>query len=340
MSRPTMQDIADTLSTSRISVWKALNNREGVSKELREKVIMQAEEMGYFKKTELTPNSLVDSSSRTIAAVVARPESSVFWMQIIHQLAKELDRQGYNLMYTYLPANYKEGYKLPPALQNGSVAGAIMLNTYSEPILRMLASLSIPKVYLDTMPSVPFAQLNGDLVLLEGRHLLKKITTRLLQSGHTTLGFVGDIDYAQTNMDRYHGFLDAHTELGLQPNPALSMTGHLGLSTHYQEISNFLDSLPCLPDGFVCASDYIAHFIQRYFSSENPAAAKKIVLTGFDNNIEYSNVANNITTVNVQTETLGSRLADKILFSMNHPKAPHELSYIMSDILYRGALQE
>ena len=338
MSKPTMQDIADTLSTSRISVWKALNNRSGVSKELREKVIMQAEEMGYFKKTELTSETIIEPSARTIAAVVARPESSVFWMQIIHQLAKELGRQGYNMMYTYLPTYYKDGYKLPPALQDGSVAGAIMLNAYSEPILRMLAALPIPKVFLDTMPSVPPSQLKGDLVLLEGRYLIKQITTRLLQSGRPTLGFVGDIDYAQTNMDRYHGFLDAHQELGLQPNPAFSMTGHLGLSTHYQEISNFLDSLPSLPDGFVCASDYIAHFIQRYFSNKNPAAAKKIVLTGFDNNIEYSNIANNITTVNVQTETLGSRLADKILFSINHPKAPHEVSYITSDILYRGAL--
>ena len=30
MSKPTMQDIADALSVSRITVWKALSNRPGV----------------------------------------------------------------------------------------------------------------------------------------------------------------------------------------------------------------------------------------------------------------------------------------------------------------------
>ena len=29
MSKPTMQDIADALSVSRITVWKALSNRPG-----------------------------------------------------------------------------------------------------------------------------------------------------------------------------------------------------------------------------------------------------------------------------------------------------------------------
>lgn len=340
MSRPTMQDIANILSTSRISVWKALNSRPGVSKELREKVIFTAEELGYFKKIELNDSSSPAPSSRTIAAIVARPESSVFWMQIIHQLAKELSSQGYNMMYTYLPTYYREGYQLPTALKDGSVEGAIVLNTYSEPILRMLSALRLPKVFLDTMPAVPFAQLKGDLVLLEGRMATKEITRRLLDCGHRQLGFVGDVEYAQTNTDRYLGFLDAHQELGVQPNPALCMTGHLGLSTHYEEIGSFLENLPFLPDALVCASDYIAHFIRRYFSSENPEAAKQVLLTGFDNNTEYANIANMITTVNVQTETLGNRLADKILFSINHPNASHELSYIMSEVLYRGALKK
>lgn len=38
------------------------------------------------------------------------------------------------------------------------------------------------------------------------------------------------------------------------------MTGALGLRTHYEEISRFLDFLPSMPDAFVCVSDYIAHF--------------------------------------------------------------------------------
>ena len=63
-----------------------------------------------------------------------------------------------------------------------------------------------------------------------------------------------------------------------------------------------------------------------------------IILTGFDNNTEYTNVADRISTVDVQPRTIGARLAAKILFNVSHPNAAHEVSYVTSDILYRGQL--
>jgi len=91
MDKPIMQDIADALSISRISVWKALNDRPGVSEELREKVFETAKEIGYIKgfdnSTMMGKNAINGkNAARTIAAVVSRPESSLFWMQIIHQI--------------------------------------------------------------------------------------------------------------------------------------------------------------------------------------------------------------------------------------------------------------
>lgn len=331
MKKPTMQDIADALSTSRVTVWKALNGRPGVSDALREEIRNKAQQMGYFAAEAEPPRR------QTVAAVVSRPESSAFWIEIIHQLAKELSDRNINLLYTYLPAVYEKGYTLPAALRDGSVSGLLVLNVYSEQLLRMLAGLPLPKVFLDTMPAVPFGQLDGNLVMLEGRCLVREITGRLLRSGRTRLGFIGDIRYAQTNMDRYEGFLDAHREAGLMPDPALSLTGPLGLYTHHAEIGDFLRGLNSLPDGFVCASDYIAHFVQANFTEHELDPGQRVVLTGFDNNAEYTNVAGRITTVDVQTETLGARLANDLLFVTTHPEASKELIYVNSEILYRGS---
>ena len=113
-------------------------------------------------------------------------------------------------MYTYLPAYDEEGYTLPAALTDGSVAGIIVLNIYTEPLLRLLAALPLPKIFLDTVPGLPQAGLGGDLVLLEGRDALRRITGRVLDTGRRRLSFVGAVDYAQTNADRRQGFLDAH----------------------------------------------------------------------------------------------------------------------------------
>ena len=42
-----------------------------------------------------------------------------------------------------------------------------------------------------------------------------------------------------------------------------------------------------MPDGIVCASDYIAHFIQRYLEEKEIDPEGRIVLTGSDNNSKY-----------------------------------------------------
>lgn len=340
MNKPTMQDIADALSVSRITVWKALSNRPGVSDAMRAQVRQKAEELGYFHGQDVSAAEPLQPAprSRTVAVAVCRPESSLFWMQIIHQIAKDLSEHNVNLMYTYLPTYYREGYMLPEPLTDGTVEGVIVLNTYSAPLLRMLAELPLPKVFLDTIPSVPYNQLHGDLLIIEGHDLVRQITNRLLDHGCRKLGFIGDVEYAQTNKDRYEGFVEALHDHGLTPNPNYCLTGALGLRTHYEEISRFLDFLPSMPDGFVCVSDYIAHFIQRYFEEKGIDPEGRIVLTGFDNNSEYLNIADRITTVDVRPKTIGSRLAAKILFVLDHRNVSTEVSYVTSDILYRGAL--
>lgn len=336
MSRPTMQQIADALETSRITVWKALNNRPGVSAALRSQIIQKAQQMGYTKggaPAAACVKPSAPAAARTVAVVVSRPESSLFWMQIIHSLARELTAQGWNLMYTYLPAYGDEGYTLPPVLTDGSVAGIIVLNIYSRPLLQLLSALPIPKVFLDTVPGLAPPALCGDLLLLEGRAAVRQITGTLLDRGVVRLSFIGDVGYAQTNTDRYKGFLDAYRARGLTPDKRLCLTGHLGLYTHYEEICSFLDALDVLPDGYVCASDYIAHYVQQYYSERGLQREGKVELTGFDNNAEYANVANRITTVDTHPPAIGARLAMYILFRLAHPDAAYIVSHISTQVI-------
>ena len=61
-------------------------------------------------------------------------------------------------------------------------------------------------------------------------------------------------------------------------------------------------------------------------------------MTGFDNTGEYTNLANEITTVDVQTRSLGYRLAKKIMLEIDHPGISNELSYIESKIIWKDPL--
>ena len=69
MSKVTMQDIADELGISRVTVWKVFNNHSGVSEAVRESVLQKAKELGYSKydyRNKETDNSRNGHSSKTM----------------------------------------------------------------------------------------------------------------------------------------------------------------------------------------------------------------------------------------------------------------------------------
>ena len=47
-----MQDLADKLGISKVTVSKALNGKDGVGEELKEKIFALARESGYVRTTE------------------------------------------------------------------------------------------------------------------------------------------------------------------------------------------------------------------------------------------------------------------------------------------------
>ncbi|MGB8452935.1 MAG: LacI family DNA-binding transcriptional regulator [Anaerocolumna sp.] len=343
MKKITMQEIADALDISRVTVWKVFNNYPGVSEALSELVLNKAQEMGYLKqKPSIQQNTTNIISSditsvkaeMTVSVVVSRPESSMFWMNIIHQIAKELVNSKINLMYTYLPSKTSDGYSLPSVLINGTVQGIIVLNVYDHDLLCTLNELKIQKVFLDMVASIPEDNLTGDLFLLEGKSSVSKITESIIKKGRTEIGFIGDIEYAKTNYERYEGYLSAMGKNKLSVRKEYSLVHSIGIYTYAEEINEFLSNLKQMPQAFVCASDYVAHFVIKYLNANSYNVPEDIAVSGYDGTTEYIDTADYLTTVQVQTRELGKRLVKQLLYRISNPDFPLEVTYIYSKIRY------
>lgn len=330
MEKVTMQDIADALNISRVTVSKTFNNQAGVSSSLRELIFEKAKELGYTKVPYQTTEQ---AEAHTIALIVSRPDSAVFWTSIIHRMAQELSNYNINLMYTYVPSVYNKSFTLPSILLSGSIDGVVVLNVYDLEILSMVNKLSLPKVFLDTVPSLTSRQLCGDLLLIEGYNTIFEITEFLIQSGHKNIGFLGDINYAQTNLERYHGYCACMEKHNLPIRPEHCLTGKIDIFSYEKELNTYLDQLASWPSAFVCVSDYVAHFVKRYMDEHPYSLPHPVLLTGFDNADEYTNVAGHIITANVATDLLGKRLALQLLFRTQHPEAPYEVTFIRPTII-------
>lgn len=332
MEKVTMKDIAEALNISRVTVSKAFNNQAGVSDSLREMIFDKAKELGYAKLPYQVMNPAAHDE-RTVALVVSRPESASFWTGIIHRMAQELSEYNINLMYIYVPSSFTKDFVLPSILQNDGVEGIAVINVYDPVILGMVNDLPTPKVFLDTIPSLTDRRLHGDLLLIEGYCTESEITESLILDGHKDIGFLGDICYAQTNKERYLGYRACMDKYGLAIRPEYCLTKSIGIFSYVREINAFLDSLAEWPTAFVCVSDYVAHFVQQYMDENPQRLPHPVVLTGFDNADEYTNVTGHITTANVPTGLLGKRLALQLLFRTNHPEAPNELTFIKPAII-------
>lgn len=332
MEKVTMKDIADALDISRVTVSKAFNNQAGVSDSLKEMIFDKARELGYAK----LPAQAVSAggyTEHTVALIVSRPDSASFWTGIIHRMAQELSEYNINLMYIYVPSAYTKDFTLPSILSKDSVEGIAVVNVYDPTILGMVNELPGPKVFLDTIPTLTDRKLHGDLILIEGFRTEAEITEKLIQNGHKDIGFLGDINYAQTNKERYLGYRDSMDRYGLAIRPEYCLTDSIDIFSYTSEINRFLDSLADWPTAFVCASDYVAHFVQKYMDENPKKVPHPITLTGFDDTDEYQNVRGRIITANVPTGLLGKRMALQLLFRTNHPDAPREMTFIKPYII-------
>lgn len=334
MGKVTMQDIADALGISRVSVWKVFNEQAGVSDNLRDKVLEMANKLGYSSLNQGRP-SKEDSLPKThkaISLVVSRPDSASFWTEIIHSLAKELSLQNVNLIYTYIPSNHNNNFILPSILTGNEIDGIVTLNIYDQIIMNKINELELPKVFLDTVPMLTEEKLHCDLVLIEGKRVLTQLVDDLASKGIKRIGFIGDISYARTNFERYEGFISGLAKNNLPHEPAICFINNIGIFNYQNKIFEFLDSITVMPEAFMCVSDYVAQFVSMYISLHPEKFPKPIILTGFDGNKEYVNVADKITTANVQTKWLGRKLALQILYRMKYPSAPYETIYVHPEV--------
>ena len=334
MGKVTMQSIADALGISRVTVWKVFNNQKGVSDSLRNQVISKAQELGYSISPEV---SLQKNDIKNIALVVSRPDSSTFWTSIIHSIARELSYNDMNLLYTYVPSEYVPGYTLPGVLTDSKIDAIIVINIYDNHIYNMINNLPIPKVFLDCTSRYDLNNLNGDLFLIEGYDSEYVITKSLIDQKLGTIGFLGDIEYAKTNLDRYKGYKKCMDDFGLKIIPKYIHTSRIGINSYYEEITDYLDSLDKMPEAFVCVSDFMIHFVMNYFADHPKKMPSKLLLTGFDGTDEYANVDQRFTTAYVNTDMLGKRMAAQIFYRLKFESAPYEIIYIKPQIIFRSS---
>jgi DNA-binding LacI/PurR family transcriptional regulator len=299
--RPKLQDIATITGLSLATVSLALNDKDGVSPENRQRIVEVARDLNYERPS--AKNKAI-ATTATVTVIVERLPVSItsdpFNRPIWLGLEAAARRYGYQLAMEFVGP---EDHPNSAAWAQGAAAGVIILGggDLSTEWVEAAVASGVPAVMLDhVIPGLDLPAVVPDN--LGGAHA---ITSYLLRHGHRRIGFIRGPSKYWTLSERLAGFMLALQQAGvwldqdLMP-PRVSHSEEKG----YGEMQLLLD-LPDPPTAVVAVSDKGAIGAYRAAQERGLSIPRDISIVGFDD-IDASRALNPpLTTVHVPGEEMG-----------------------------------
>lgn len=297
--RVKLQDIADATGLSLATVSLALNDKDGVSPENRQRVVDVARNLNYERPIPRSRQTL-----STISVIIERLPVSIasdpFNRPILQGLEATARRYGYRVAMEFVGL---EDHPDTGHWTQGSTAGVIILGggDLSPEWVQAAADSAIPVVMVDhVVPGLDLPAVVSDN--LAGAHAMTKY---VLEMGHRRIGFIRGPSKYWTLSERLAGFMLALQQAGvwldqdLMP-PRISHSEEKG----YGEMQIMLD-LPEPPTAVVAVSDKAAVGAYRAAQERGLSIPHDISIVGFDD-IEVARALNPpLTTVHIPGEEMG-----------------------------------
>ena len=98
-----------------------------------------------------------------------------------------------------------------------------------------------------------------------------------------------------------------------------------------------LNAMQRIPDGFVCANDFLAICTIKALRSLNYRLPDDVKVAGFDNSNEAQIVDPPLTTVSIYGHQMGYMATDILLDRIKYPDKPYSTTYVQTDIVFRSS---
>ena len=245
MTKVRMQDIANRVGVSTVTVHNALAGRKGVSDEVREKILNTAREMGYFQGRK-------KGGLRNIGVVISEKylaDYITFYWKIYMEIAMAAPEKNCAVMAEVLKHETEKERELPCFVEENAIEALIVMGEVGREYISFLkANVGMPVIFLDFY----YKEIAGDAVVTDGFYGMYLMTEYLYERGLRRMAYVGSVHATSSIMDRYCGFRRSLLEHGLPFREEW-------LIEDRDEAGEIILELPEeLPEAFVCNCDLVA----------------------------------------------------------------------------------
>ncbi|SSY92866.1 Gluconate utilization system GNT-I transcriptional repressor [Aggregatibacter aphrophilus] len=157
--RPTLQDIADYLGITKMTISRYLRNPDSVASGTQARIAEAIERFGYIPNR--APDILSNAKSRAIGVLVPSLTNQVF-ANVIRGIEQITDKAGYQTMLAHYGYSEKKEERRIESLLSYNVDGIILSESqHSEKTKKMLKVANIPVIEIMDTTEVGIQQVVG-----------------------------------------------------------------------------------------------------------------------------------------------------------------------------------
>jgi LacI family transcriptional regulator len=208
----TLDDIAEKLGVSKVSVSKALRGHPDISAETAAKIKETARKLGY--SPNFMARNLSSRQTNTIGVVVPKIAHH-FFASVIEGIYDAALQNGYEVMLTVSQESSERELRHVNSLLSMRVDGLIVSvsqQTREYAVFEQIRDMGMPLTFMDRVPPI-----NGfNTVVADDHQGAFAAAEHILNLGYRKIGHLGGYRYTSIGKERSRGFLDAMKKHGVK----------------------------------------------------------------------------------------------------------------------------
>lgn len=308
-----MADIAEKLGISIVSVSKGLAGKDGVSEEMRARIVETAREMGYTPPAAKVASGARQSKTVGILVCDRFFNENSFYSNLYRAVLQRCNEIGYTCMLEIVSPTAEYSCMMPLMLTNHKVDALIFMGEIERRYLGAALEYCLPFVLLDFYDET----ISADSVCSDNLAGGYMMTEHLIETGRRRIGYVGSITATSSIMDRYLGYCKALLRHGIEPNPAWRLEDRTpdGMFRPF-------DLPDEMPEAFVCNCDETAYnFIER-LKREGYRVPQDMAVTGYDDFRWPTICSPTLTSYRVDVDSMANAAVDQLRRKLLHKPVP------------------
>jgi len=305
----TMQDVANRVGVSKVTVSKALRGNKDISDNMKERIKEAAAETGYIFNAQI--KTATNDETHCIGIISAERffgQEDYFYIDLYRLVSKYLERIHYTCMFHILDFDNEKNQVIPTMIGDKKVDGVILLGQLTKEFVKKIVQLNIPLVFLDFY----YDKVNVDSVNTDNFFGTYEITNDLIEKGHKKIAFVGNLNLTSSIQDRFLGYYKSILEYKLSFKNSWIINDRT-------DDSIWIDiPLPTdMPTAFVCNCDKTALILIEKLKSSGYRVPEDCSVVGFDDSMHAMQSSPNISTVRVDLDEMARVVVKMISKKVN-----------------------